>query len=263
MIKLTEEEIRFFRDQGYLIKRNVLNQDLMEKARESLWDDAPEELNRDDPKTWIGPFKETSDDRDSVRHGFTWKYRKRGHEEWMLRLLAKDPSVWTMAEQLVGKGTLQEPDRIRGIYCMMPEGDAPARPYGCHVDRHPFHLGVVGYIDDVVPGGGGFTVWPESHKRFYYAFDSQYTHDANERLPEDVAHFNQQPHMDCHGKAGDIVFWHHRIGHSAGHNRSSNIRQAVLYDFKRKNLDYLLETKPHEDMWLDWDGIRGLEDINN
>jgi hypothetical protein len=26
----------------------------------------------------------------------------------------------------------------------------------CHTDGHPFHLGVVGYIDDVPPGGGSF-----------------------------------------------------------------------------------------------------------
>lgn len=255
---LSNEDIQFFMDQGYLIKRGVLNPDLMAQARESLWANAPAELDRHNPDTWIGPFKETSDERDSVRHGYTWKYRRQGGEDWMLRLLAKDPSVWAMAEQLLGEGTIQEPERVRGIYCMMPEGDEPERPYWCHVDQHPFHLGVVGYIDDVVPDGGGFTIWPGSHRAFYPDFISQYLKEPTnpEQHRANIAKVCEKPHLDCHGKAGDIVFWHHRLGHSAGHNRSRNIRQAVLYDFKRKDLDDRLDSPPQDDMWHDWDGIQ-------
>ena len=64
------------------------------------------------------------------------------------------------------------------------------------------------------------------------------------------------PHMDCHGKAGDIVFWHHRMGHSVGHNRTGRIRQAVLYDYKRADLDE--NATPGENMWVDWPGVRAL-----
>ncbi|MCB0090781.1 MAG: phytanoyl-CoA dioxygenase family protein, partial [Caldilineaceae bacterium] len=63
---------------------------------------------------------------------------------------------------------------------------------------------------------------------------------------------SQQPHVDCHGNAGDVVFWHHRLGHSAGHNRSRQIRQAVLFDFKKKDLAEIQESTPPEDMWEDW-----------
>jgi ectoine hydroxylase-related dioxygenase (phytanoyl-CoA dioxygenase family) len=163
-----------------------------------------------------------------------------------------------MAEQLLGEGMLEEPERIRGIYCILPEGDAPEKAYHCHVDRHPFHLGLVGYIDDVPPQGGGFSVWPGSHKKFYYDFHSQYQHQPNEQYENDIAYFSEQPYVDCYGKAGDIIFWHHRLGHSAGHNRSRQIRQAVLYDFKRKDLADRLDTPPQENMWQDWGGIGGL-----
>jgi len=256
MFRLTEDEIEFFRENGYLIKRGLLDPELMARARESLWENPPGQLDRDDPATWIGPFRETSDDRDSLYSGFNWKYRRRGGEEWMIKLLAKNSSVWAIAEQLVGEGALQEPERVRGIYCMMPEGDLPEWPYRCHVDAHPFHLGVVGYIDDVDADGGGFNVWPGSHKDFYYTFHSQYGNDPDERHPVVRAEYDARQRMDCHGKAGDVVFWHHRIGHSAGHNRTRRIRQAILYDFRRKNLDDLLETPPQENMWQDWDGLR-------
>ncbi|MEM7033873.1 MAG: phytanoyl-CoA dioxygenase family protein [Chloroflexota bacterium] len=256
MVCLSDDDIQFFIDEGYLIKRNVLNSDLMAQARESLWANAPEKLDRDDPESWIGPFETMSDDRDSVRHGFTWKYRRQGSEDWMIRLLAKDPSVWAMAEQLLGTGNLMEPERVRGIYCILPEGEAPERPYGFHVDRHPFHLGVVAYIDDVVPNGGGFAVLPQSHRTFYYDFHTQYTMEPTDTLKKHIWQLCQKPYVDCHGQAGDIIFWHHRLGHSAGHNRSKNIRQAVLYDYRRRDLDDLLDSSPQPDMWRDWPGVK-------
>ena len=39
----------------------------------------------------------------------------------------------------------------------------------------------MGYIDDVPPEGGGFMVWPGSHKSFYYDYKSQY---KNEPTPQ-------------------------------------------------------------------------------
>ena len=256
MVRLTDDDIRFFVREGYLIKQNVMDPDLMARGRERMWSNLPPPLERGKPETWIGPFDEPVDDGASHRHQYMWKYREPGGEDWMVRLLATDPSVMGMAEQLLGEGALFRPDRIRGIYCVLPEGEAPPRPMGCHVDAHPFHLGVVGYIDDVGPGGGGFTVWPGSHQVFFHDFTNRYNFD---RTPAYVAHKEEvdgTPPMDCHGKAGDIVFWHHRMGHSVGHNRTGRIRQAVLYDYKRADLDE--NATPGGDMWIDWPGVRAL-----
>lgn len=255
-MRLNEADLTFFKENGYLIKRGVMDPELMARARETLWASAPPELDRNDPSTWVGPFANPSDDRMSLRHGFSWKFRQPGSEPWMVRMLPRDPNIWAMAEQLLGEGNLEVPERIRGIYCQMPEGDREPTPYHVHVDRHAFHLGLVGYIDDVEPDGGGFTVWPGSHRRFYYSFTSQYEYEPAARLQTDYEAVNGQPYVDCHGRAGDIVFWHHRLGHSAGHNRSANIRQAVLYDFKRKDLEGRLGTPPQENMWADWPGLR-------
>ena len=38
---LDKEDIVFFRDNGYLIKRKILNPKLMAQARDRLWDGAP------------------------------------------------------------------------------------------------------------------------------------------------------------------------------------------------------------------------------
>ena len=157
----------------------------------------------------------------------------------MVRLLATEPGVWAMAEQMLGEGQLVQPERIRGIYCTLPYGDHPPQTLGCHTDGHPFHLGVVGYIDDVPPGGGSFMVWPESHRAFYPTFTSQYLRDNDEAAYEKVrlTIFNERPPVDTHGQAGDIVFWHHRLGHMASPNTSRQLRQAVLYDYVKKDIE--------------------------
>ena len=251
VVTLSRKNIRFFKDNGYLIRRKVLDPDLMARARDRLWDGAPPDIDRDDPESWIGTL-EKPPDYNNTRDGCYWCYREPGNEDWMTRLLATDPSVWGMAEQLLGAGSLQTPAGIRGIYCIMPEGDVPKRPYGCHVDAHPFHLGVVGYIDRVGPNGGGFTVWPGSHKQFYYDFHSAHKMEPTEQYQADMEQVNRQPYVDCHGGPGDIVFWHHRIGHSGGYNRSRQIRKAVLYEYRKKDLYRTQEQPPPEDMWRDW-----------
>ena len=164
-----------------------------------------------------------------------------------------------MAEQLLGEGNLVQPDRVRGIYCTLPYGDVPKKSIGCHVDAHPFHLGAVGYIDDVPPEGGGFTVWPGSHQVFYYDYYSQYKNEPTPQYDVDRERISRGPGIECYGNAGDVVFWHHRIGHAAGHNYSQQIRQAVLYDFRKTELERTQEEPPNEDMWRDWPGIKALE----
>ena len=198
---LTTDEMRFFKRNGYLIKRGVLDPDLMERARARLWDGAPPGRRRDDPATWVGPFREDEEnaDRDNHRRGFRWNFREPGGEPWMVRLLATDPTVWAMAEQMLGEGQLGQPARIRGIYCtLLPYGDHPPQALGCHTDAHPFHLGVVGYIDDVPPNGGSFMVWPESHRAFYPTFTSQYLRDQDEAAYERVRAALQPAHPRRH-----------------------------------------------------------------
>ena len=261
-VLLTSDELRFFKSNGYLIKRGAMDPGLMARARESLWDDPPPSLKRDDPRTWVGPLPagDLSNDPDSIRGHFHWKYRRIGAEPWIVGMLATDPAIFAMAERMLGAGELQPPERIRGIYSILPFGDRPRPPVGCHCDGHPFHLGVVGYIDDVVPAGGGFCVWPGSHREFYHTFRTGYLRDPAEPHDAAMERVNRAPPVDCHGKAGDIVFWHHRLGHMAGHNYSSRIRQAVLFDYCKRDLDQVQDQPPSTDMWQHWSpALRAIE----
>ncbi len=262
---LSQQELAFFKTHGYLILRQVLDPALLARARARLWDAAPTSMRRDDPSSWVGPIPtdQESEERDNHRRGFRWQYRQIGDEPWMVQMLPKNPIVWGLAQQFLGEGHLIEPEGVRGIYCTLPYGDHATTANGCHVDAHPFHFGAVAYIDDVEPGGGGFRVWPGSHRTFYYDFQTAYQREPNDKYDPDKARIGAGASVDCHGRAGDVVLWHHRIGHMASHNTSRRIRQAVLYDFRKDDWETTQSEPPAEDMWKDWSAeFRSVELLN-
>jgi len=57
MNRLSAQEISFFKRQGYLIKKGVLDPELMRRARQRKWVGAPDRMKPDDPTTWIGPWR--------------------------------------------------------------------------------------------------------------------------------------------------------------------------------------------------------------
>ena len=193
-------------------------------------------------------------------------------------------AVLPLVEQLLGEGEValpaphgelpEEGERVwmprwsRGIYCTLPSC-SPPRPNsanGCHTDSHPLHIGAVGYIDDVEPNSGALAVWDKSHRAFFPTFEFQYS----QRRPEGRCHgqWNQElgsdeykaalhrvrqaEPVDAHGPAGTVVFWHGRVGHEAGPNYGTKIRQAILYDFSRADMTEQDTMGPSESMWRDW-----------
>lgn len=261
---LSEDDIRFFKREGYLIKRGVMDPDLCARARERLWDEPPPSIKRDDPESWVGPIKpeEESDDPENLKKGFGWRYRRLGKEPWMAEMLPRSEFVKSAADQLLGEGRYILPERVRGIYCTLPQPEgAERKPRHLHVDAHPFNFAIVSYIDTVEPDGGGFTVWPKSHQKFFFDYHSRYANEPTPQLEVDRAEFlsDEANSYQTFGEAGDIVFWHHRMGHMASINYTKQIRKAVLTDFKLIDLPQLQEQPPGDDIWVDWsDEVKGI-----
>ena len=292
--RLTTEELSFFKTYGYLLKRKAADPDLCERVLDRMWETAPAHLKRDEPSSWKPvPANESSDDPLLVKQGTRWQFRGASTEQELIDLMFSNQLV-TWAEQLLGKDTLRKPniggkpmgswgtawpggpvdpqmgEGVRGIYATLPTDSLETQPDSLHTDGHPFHLGVVCLLEDNPPDSGAFKIWPGSHKRFYPLFPMQYDQARvpfYEHLPshkgivhpqeyiDEVSNVESDTHpVDCFGEAGDIVFWHHRLGHMAGHNSASppTIRQAVLYDFCKTDLDTMRLTAPQEDMWQDW-----------
>ena len=293
---LNQEQLSFFKVNGYLMLPKMLASGLCEKACELLWSSLPEEskIKREDPSTHIGPFteKDLEDDVTNLRQGYKWQLRSIGTDQLLIDLVYSE-TLQQIAEDLLGKDTLVEPkvggktmgqhgaawpggpvdpaldnEGARGIYATLPYGDKEKEEDYCHTDGHPFNLGLVGLIDDVLPDGGALKIWPGSHSRLYPTFQMQYDQPRIPFYP-DMPKFKgliQSPEyekeitkilkdtkpVDCWGSIGDVVLFHHRVAHMAGHNYTNKIRQAVLYDFKKKDLDESRTKPPQDDMWGDW-----------
>jgi len=102
--------------------------------------------------------------------------------------------------------------------------------------------------------GGGFTIWPKSHRKFFYDYHSRYRIEASPLADKHREEFQsrEENSFQTFGEPGDIVFWHHRIGHMASHNYSRQIRKAVLYDFTLNDNHRLQEEPPGNNIWVDW-----------
>lgn len=262
---LTDDEIIQFKRDGYLVNRGIIDQKYCARARERLWDDPPPSMSKDDPGSWIGPIKpeEESDDPDNFKKGHRWQYRKVGSEDWIVQGLPWHPFIQSTITQLLGKDRFTQRDRVRGIYCTLPQGDAERQGRFMHIDDGQSTLGVVCYVDKVEPDGGGFTVWPGSHRKLFYASHSRYRRKYTDDFDPIKQHYDdnwEATSVQTYGGPGDIVFWHHRMAHMASHNYTSNIRKAVLTDFSFKNIDQLAELSPGEDMWEDWgDAVKDID----
>lgn len=257
---LTSDEIRQFKQDGYLIKRSVIDKAYCDRACDRLWDDPPPSLHKEDPATWVGPLKpdEESDDPENFKKGHRWQYRKVGHESWMAEGLPLHPYVQSVMNQLLGEGRFTQPESVRGVYCTLPSGDVEREPRHMHIDAGQATIGVVCYVDRVEPDGGGFALWRGSHRRFWHASQSRYRRDYTdnfEKIRQEYDDTWETSSVQTYGDPGDIVFWHRRMGHMASPNYTANIRKAVLTDFSWKNVEELAKLPPGEDMWEDWTSV--------
>ena len=236
--------------------------------------------------------KDTINDPTNMRAGYRWQLRSTGTQQDLIDLVYSATLVGIAEQLLgegqlrlpivngvvMGSQGAAWPDGpvdpalgtegIRGIYCTLPHAGDPPEIDRPHTDGQPFMLSLVGLIGDSPRDGGAFKVWPKSHKRLYPTFWMQYDqaripyygHMPSYKGLLNPAEYHEElacilddtEHVDCWGSAGDVVLWHHRLVHMAGQNHSQVIRQAVLGDFSRTDLDQTRMDPPQKNMWRDW-----------
>ncbi|MFB6136071.1 MAG: phytanoyl-CoA dioxygenase family protein [Halobacteriaceae archaeon] len=122
-----------------------------------------------------------------------------------------------------------------------------------------FTVAAVVYLGPVEPRGGGFTVWPGSHRTAATFFEDHALETAggapnNASIParEDgewdfsrVLPEQYDPH-ECTGDAGTLVLWHNKLTHTAGANRSPNLRMAAIKRYSRPDGDEILRDAADE-----------------
>lgn len=255
---VSEAEIEFFMANGFFVKKGLLAANAVAETLNRVWahllDRVPTDrrsgwvLRRDDPETWRSPRWASMppvpkagahEGRQSIVHSRnTVKLHDLGTADYLLDLLPCDVQVRNIATALLGD--LRPSRRTRGVYALFPKpvvGDdaieqevvAALQP---HTDQVCQQLNACTYLDDVPPRGGGFTVYPGSHRMMFHAHRLAANWSPlptfRETLKRVIADI--QP-LEIPAAVGDVIFWHGRTVHSPGVHFGDNIRWAVFADF--------------------------------
>lgn len=278
---LNTAEAAFFKARGYIVKRGLIDDpETFRRILDHIWRHVPRGiLRRNDPDTWVDAPDAQWTEEDALRVGLLaggyWKMRSRegiGTEGFLVEKIANHPGMRALAEAFIGS-PVKRAGRVRGIYCVFPgESGVPGR-YRPHADNAAAHLSAMVIVDTTPPGTGGFTVWPESHRRLHMHWDTVHggaisPHKRESyRLARDAV-LRDTPPVEFTGEAGDVVFWHPRILHSAGINRSADggvprVRVIVPCDYQRADRNHFDDMEfgpgPRYQWWIDTRNFR--EDV--
>jgi ectoine hydroxylase-related dioxygenase (phytanoyl-CoA dioxygenase family) len=250
---LSDEELRFFAANGYLVRHGVIPAELANFARRFAWSLCPRRFDRDAPESWRGRVRDSLSNRTLRRRRGCLKFRENiRNQDWLYELVAHNKVVHSTASALLGDA-LEMPKYVRGLYSVFPSGLAQDKRPRPHTDGHPFLLGTTTYLNNVLPEGGGFTVWPGSHLNMRWAYEHAAgpgsTSDYHQRLYKMAT---MQRAVEITGDAGTVIFWHHRLAHCSNFNRSDHPRHAVMMDFGTDRMDRLVDQLTPIDPWRDW-----------
>ena len=255
---VSAEEIGFFVDHGFLVKKRLIDSTAVEAALAKTWTYLRDRVpmaegarapSPGDAATWASPQWAPMPPADQtgpyqgrqrvVYAGHTVKLHDLGSADFLVDLVPNHPKVRALAQAILGED-LKPSERTRGVYAVFPKaGDVDAddpgrltRPLGPHTDQVCQQLNACAYLDDVPPRNGGFTLYPGSHKILFRAhrFEANWSplpdfRDAIRRVVAEI-----EP-VEVAGDKGDVIFWHGRTVHSSGVHLGESIRWAVFADF--------------------------------
>ena len=270
---LSPAEIEQFRTQGFVVKRGLIPRNAFQPFIDLWWRQPPvtrAKLTRDQghwtapgkhwPKenrwglaaNWMGngPWPSPKDERPGAtvgervgrlpykltrdRSNDVWRWHGIGHDPAFVAATSAHPRMLYMLETLLG-GPVKRPRRNRGIYAVFPvDPEVPSSELGPHMDQSMTEMSAVTYLEDVPPNSGGFTIYPTSPQLLYPTSEQALNWVATERSTEVLDHIkaNIQP-LEFTGQAGDVIFCHGWVVHSAGIHETDRIRFAAIQDFNK------------------------------
>ncbi len=249
MAHLTAEDKAAFKENGYLVKHDMLTEQQIQDGLDVLWENI--EADRHDPETWVnaGPRNPKCGGHPAIRGTL------------------HDSPIFEMAEELVGKGRLNE-NSGPGPKMNYPTGKNDwSPPSGGHLDGYytpsngvaedtvgKFMIGATIYMNHIQHQGGGFTVWPGTHRMAGEYFKNHAINSIKGGSGRRV--FDLPEHEEITGPPGTVCLWHGQLVHSVSRNCAREIRMALIARLRRTdNNDILFETP--DDIWEHYEGIDG------
>lgn len=246
MALLTAEHKQTFQDEGYLVLRELVDRSWIDEAKTLVWEEMEED--RDDPTTWVDKGYRTIPNV--------------GRSDIVRRIINESP-VFQAAEELAGEGVLNKGGGASPHFAF-PRSDKTWRPPGGHLDGYytptngvtkgttgRFMMAVTIYLEDIGPNGGGFTLWPRTHRLSAEYFR---THPIDGPRGGQFP-FPVEDRYEFTGGPGDVCIWHGWMYHGASTNINDTIRMALITRLSRKDQQDWKFDLADGDLWSQWDGL--------
>ena len=240
---LDEEQIAFFKEEGYLILKGFIDPQQVAEWRGQFWRHVGADPH--DPASWPDSY---------VIEGF-----------------GVDPAFGQLPQMQSAIAQLGGGKFAGGGGSMLvhwPSGkDEWAWPGQGHIDGYGpggwsggFMLGATTYLDDVEDRGGAFTFWPRSHgpvQDFFREFPEQIDGSFRERDDWEQRQWGLFSDLSTHGpqqfvaRAGDVILWHCFMCHTGSGNIRQRPRLGVFARWHHEDRESMRYEVP-EDMWKYW-----------
>ena len=215
---LTDQDLAFWNENGYVIVRDAVPQENLDAVVDIIWEFM--EMDRDDPETWYRP--QDGDDSapklkesgmaELYQHQSLWDNRQHPRVYGAFADIWDSEKLWVSIDRV----NLNPPARANWDFqgFVHWDIDTSLRPIPNRVQ------GVLSLVD-VPADAGGLQVVPEFHRRFEEWVKTQPA-DRDPRLPDMTGLELKSLAMN----AGDLVIWHSLLPHGTGRNNSSRPRLA-------------------------------------
>ncbi len=210
---LTEQDLEFFRENGYVVVPNAVPQENLDAAIAAIWQFLDADPNN--PETWYGPPLRKDGMVEIYQHQALWDNRQHPRVYGAFADIFGNEKLWVSMDRASMKPP-PHPD--------YPEYDSKGFVHwDCDTSKLPLPFGVQGvlYLTDTTEDMGGFRCIPGFHKNLEEWIKTQPA-DRNPRAP-DLTGLEVKP---IPGKAGDLLIWDRLLAHGNGHNTSNRPRMA-------------------------------------
>ncbi|MFD1676669.1 phytanoyl-CoA dioxygenase family protein [Alicyclobacillus fodiniaquatilis] len=219
---ITQEDIEFYKENGYLLVRGVFNSSEVEEMRTAIDGilDRAAKSKFDRSATWQGDYLPPEELKKLVLKGF---HDVHYHDAAFLQALAH-PNMRAVLSGLIGPNVQLHHSKM---LVKPPEKGAAFplhqdHPYFPH-DNHSMLAASV-HLDDSDTENGCLCVIPGSHKEGPIQHVGSYYLDHRE-YPLSKA-------TPCPAKAGDVLFFSYLTIHGSDINRSDRVRRNVLFQYR-------------------------------
>lgn len=257
---LTRRQKRQLADEGCLVLRAAVPQALIAAARRSINGLLGTKLGHAEPNTSL--------DQEALSGYHSQYWAEIRSSPALMDLLFRSP-LWSAAEQLLGRGAVERPDRAQ-IALRFPEYGGRRYETDFHVDSvelpsgdlleeirqssFTMQLGVL--LSDLTREDcGNFVVRPGSHRVIAEHFRRHGVRSLREGMPPGL---RLAAPRQFTGRAGDAILCHYQTAHDRVPNLSPDIRYMVFFRLKRVGHAQEAE-RALTDVFREWPGLEAVK----